>query len=174
MQSAARVAALAFFPLLLCLHASRVRAETEPLPSPDPRGEWYGWQTLAVDGSSLLLGIVAGAAIDDVAPSSIGVTAATWYGASAVFVPAVHEAHGNWPIAVGSLGIRAFLPPVTGLFGLLAGCSAHGDFEGSCARPGWAGGTMVGLAGAAAFDAIVAREPRDRGASASPGTAARS
>jgi hypothetical protein len=118
------------------------------------RGDYYGWQTLTVDAAAVVLaGVVAATA--DVEPEPFNVFAATWYGVSAVAAPAVHYAHDNWPIGMASFGMRTLLPPVFGFFGLLASCTANEEFEGECARPGWATGSVIGLSGAALIDGLL-------------------
>jgi hypothetical protein len=120
----------------------------------DPVLERYAWQILVADAAGVLAGVAVASSVD-VRANRLGVMAATWYGVGALAAPALHYAHGNWPIGLGDLGTRLLLPPVVGFFGLLGACTANRDFEGSCARPGWAVGSMIGLGGWALFDAFV-------------------
>ena len=117
---------------------------------------WYGLETLAVDGAGLLAGGVAAATLDfsrGHEPPKLGLVAAGWYGVGAVGAPAVHYAHGNTGLGMASLGFRSLVPPVTGFFGLIGVCVGRGDFEHDCVVDGYVGGTIFGLASAAAFDA---------------------
>lgn len=97
--------------------------------------QWYGWQTLVVDGISLLtapayclgcIGYVVGA-------------------------PIVHAAHGRWGAAGGSLGLRVAAPIGLGLgFYALAG-----DDRSSNRIAIGAAGFVIGIATAIAVDAAV-------------------
>lgn len=131
-------------------------AKSEGTP---PRGDtWYGAQTLAVDGAGILAGGIAAATLDFSPrhePPKLGLVAGAWYGVGAVGAPAVHYAHGNVGLGMASLGFRTLIPPVTGFFGLIGVCVGRGDFEHDCVVDGYVGGTLAGLAGAAAFDAGV-------------------
>ena len=126
-------------------------------------GEWYGWQTLAVDGLALGAGIAAAATLEfppRERPSAAGVIASTWYGLGALAAPSVHYAHGRTGVGVGDFGVRLVLPPTVGFAGWLAACTARRHFDTDCARSGWTAGSLVGLAGAAALDAGVLASPR--------------
>lgn len=136
-------------------HTTGARADAPSAARSVPRrGAWYGWQTLAVDAGSLALAGAVAATVD-VEPDPLNVLAATWYGASAVAAPAVHYAHDNWPLGLAAFGMRALAPPVIGFFGLVAACTANAEFEGDCARPGWAVGSLIGISGAALADALL-------------------
>jgi hypothetical protein len=118
--------------------------------------EWYGWQTLTVDGVALAGGIAAAAALDfppRERPSAPGVVAASWYGLGALAAPAVHYAHGRMGVGIGDFGVRLVLPPTTGFVAWLTLCTVRGRFDRDCARTGWVAGSFAGLAGAAALDA---------------------
>ena len=127
---------------------------------------WYGMQTLAVDGAALLTGGIAAATLDFSPrhePPTLGLVAGVWYGAGAVGAPAVHYAHGNTGLGMASLGFRTLIPPVTGFFGLLGVCVGRGDFEHDCVVDGYVGGSLFGLASAAAIDAgLLAWDPPPR------------
>jgi hypothetical protein len=139
--------------------ASASAAEPEPLP---PASTWYGWQTLAIDAASLVLG-GAIAATADVAIEPLNIVAATWFGAGATFTPAVHYAHDNWPVGLSAFGLRVVAPPVIGLVGWLGACTGHGEFDSECAQDGWGVGSLVGLSGAALVDGLLlARERPQR------------
>jgi hypothetical protein len=87
--------------------------------------------------------------------SKLGLFTATWYGAGIVAAPAVHYANRHWPVGLADFALRALFPPLAGVGGLLASCTYKDEFSRSCARGGWSGGMLFGLAGAAAFDALV-------------------
>jgi hypothetical protein len=126
-----------------------------PPPAAANEREWYGWQTLLIDGAGIATGIAASNAID-ANPGKLGMTAGTWYGIGALGAPAVHYAHRRWYIGLADFGMRALAPPLIGFFGLLASCwSNHDSFEVSCARSGWGTGSLIGLVGASAVDALL-------------------
>lgn len=136
-------------------------ALADPKPKPKPEsiaerhGTWYGAQVLAVDGAGLLAGGIAAATLDFSPrhePPKLGLVAGVWYGVGAVGAPAVHYAHGNVGLGLASLGFRTLIPPLTGVFGLVGVCVGRGDFERDCVVDGLVGGSLVGLAGAAAID----------------------
>jgi hypothetical protein len=160
---AAPVAALA----LTVATSASADPKTKPEESaPPPSATWYGLETLAVDGAGLLAGGIATATLDFSPrhePPKLGLMAGVWYGVGAVGAPAVHYAHGNTGLGMASLGFRALVPPVTGFFGLIGVCVGRGDFEHDCVVDGYVGGTIVGLASAAAVDAgLLAWDPPPR------------
>lgn len=129
------------------------------------KSEGYALHVFAADLGSVLTGVVIGATLDaDAAhrPTNLGITAATWYGLGALAAPAVHYAHGNGGIGGASLGMRLFIPPLVSLFGFVGVCVSRGEFEADCRRDGLTGGSLVGLAGVAALDALVFANPRPR------------
>lgn len=125
----------------------------------------YTLHVVAADLGSVLTGVVLGATLDaDAAhrPTDLGIVAATWYGLGVLAAPAVHYAHGNGGIGGASLGMRLFIPPLVSLFGFVGVCTSRGEFEADCRRDGLTGGSLVGLAGVAALDALVFANPRPR------------
>jgi hypothetical protein len=102
----------------------------------------------------MAVGIGVAASVDSDA-TKLGLFTATWYGAGVVGAPAVHYAHRHWPVGLADFALRALFPPLAGFGGLLAACTYNDEFETSCARGGWSGGMLVGLVGAAAFDAFI-------------------
>jgi hypothetical protein len=71
----------------------------------------------------------------------------------------VHYAHGNDAGALASFGVRLLFPPLTATIGLLENCLKDSNFKNHCTDPGLIGGSLVGLAGVAAADALLfARE----------------
>ncbi len=160
---AARVAAVALTVATAALGDPKTKpAETEPPGD----ATWYGMQTLAVDGAGLLAGGIAAATLDFSPrhePPTLGLVAGVWYGVGAVGAPAVHYANGNVGLGMASLGFRTLIPPVTGFFGLIGVCVGRGDFEHDCVVDGYVGGTVFGLASAAAIDAgLLAWDPPPR------------
>ena len=114
----------------------------------------YGWQVLLVDVAGLVAGVGVAASVENDA-SPFGMVAATWYGVGLLGAPPVHYGNGNWPLGMASFGFRALVPPLIGVSGLVSACLSENDFNSDCSRTGWAAGTLFGLAGAAAFDALV-------------------
>jgi hypothetical protein len=107
-----------------------------------------------VDLAAVSIGIGVAASVEsDVSP--YGLVAGTWYGVGLVAAPAVHYAGQQWPLGLGDFALRTLFPPLIGLTGILAACVAHDEFDSGCARAGVTGGLLFGLAGAAAFDALV-------------------
>lgn len=136
------------------LHAQEARALDLQLRAPAPAPKRYPLQILMVDAAGLLAGVAVSEA-RDARPSRLDLIAATWYGVGAVAAPAVHEAHGNWPIGVGDFGMRLLAPPLIGAVGLLGACLGNHEFDRTCVRDGWAAGSLIGLAGAATADALL-------------------
>jgi hypothetical protein len=120
--------------------------------------EWQGWQTLAIDLAGIAAGIGVAASVNSDA-TKLGLFTATWYGVGVVGAPAVHYANRRWPVGIADFAIRALFPPVVGVGGLLVSCVYNDEFDRSCSRGGWSGGMLFGLAGAAAFDALLLSRP---------------
>jgi hypothetical protein len=116
----------------------------------DEHENWYGWQTLAVDGTSLAVAI-GGAASNVGALGGFGLVG---YVAGA---PIVHFAHGHVGTGFASAGLRVGLPIVGALIGFAAeDCHGGGEF---CGLGGAAVGLLVGGAAAITLDAaVLARE----------------
>jgi hypothetical protein len=74
----------------------------------EPQQVWYGWQTLIVDGSVLLLLPLALGAETQNAGSNAALALAV--GGYALGAPIVHLAHGNYGRAAGSFALRVTLP----------------------------------------------------------------
>ena len=105
---------------------------------------WYGWQTLAADGTSLLvLPTVAGVTQS----AELGVVALAGY---FLAPPFIHGAHGRWGIFAASLGLRVGMPFVGGLLGSAADADCSGEL---CIPVGAAFGVVLGALGAVALDA---------------------
>lgn len=173
---------------LLCLHwlliapsvfaepvrtaAASAASEPTAVENTPAAGRWYGGQVLLADAAGLTVGAALAlglAAEHEHRPSDLGLVGSAWYGVGAVAAPAVHFAHGQGGHGMASLALRALVPPVSGVLGLTVGCLGNGEFETSCRRSGVTGGTLVGLAAAAAYDASVlaytdggAQEPAQR------------
>jgi hypothetical protein len=127
-------------------------APSRPPASPvTPR---YGWQTFLADMGSTSL-VVAGMATQSAAGIAIGC------GAYLVGGPIVHVAHDNTTGALGSLGIRIFVPLATAFLG--AAVADVGRHSADTVGVGAGVGLATGLVAATAFDALVlAKEPRDK------------
>lgn len=109
---------------------------------------WYGWQTLAADGLSLLM---AGAEQGGVA-----------VGTYVLVAPVIHAAHGAPGKGLGSLALRVLLPISFAMGGMEVSCSIHwgNDPEGDeCYPVGLVVGALVGAGAASAIDAtLLARQ----------------
>jgi hypothetical protein len=126
---------------------------------------WYGWQTLAADGTSLLvLPIAAGVSQSP----ALGVVAVAGY---FLAPPFIHGAHGRWSMFAASLGLRVLTPVLGGLLGSALDHDCRGDL---CIPVGAGIGVAVGVLGAVALDAsllsyeTVEPDPRYRGARTRP------
>jgi len=114
--------------------------------SPEPKRRWYGWQTLLVDGASVVLLAVGGASNSS---SDASVAAAAFGSIGYLFgAPIVHAAHGNWGKAGGSFAFRAG-SIVLLLIGAVS-CT-NGSFEGNCS-----GGDLLLVLGALGIPAAIA------------------
>ena len=120
-----------------------------------PRRQWYGWQTLAADGASLLLLISAGAVANDTGRTA-DQASATLVAMGVVgyeFAPGiVHFAHGYTGRGFASFGLRLGMP----LAGAILGAAAASDCDSfGCEGSGVGLGLLLGMAGAIAIDAAV-------------------
>ena len=127
---------------------SIARADDEPAaPRTQPHEEetsWYGWQTLAADGTSLLvLPIAAGVSQSP----GLGLVAVAGY---FLAPPFIHGAHGRWGMFGASLGLRVVAPVIGGLLGAALDGDCRGDI---CIPVGAALGVAAGALGAVAIDA---------------------
>jgi hypothetical protein len=119
--------------------------------------EWYGWQTLLVDGAAVGLTVA-------LANSHQNVAGAVFAGGYVLGGPAVHLAHGHRTKAGGSLALRLAAPLLGGMIGgvATAGCDSDkppGE-RGECGGIGLATGATLGLLAAILTDSIwLAREP---------------
>lgn len=103
-------------------------------PSDGVHQEWYGWQTLTVDGAALLLATLglAASAGDQGSGGDGTLTLAT--GLFLLGGPVVHFAHENVTQGFASLGLRVATPVLFALVG-------YGVQKSSC------GGNLCGLGG---------------------------
>jgi hypothetical protein len=137
------------------------------LPSEEPRTElrsqWYGWQTLLVDGA-VLVGSISVVTIYAGKPDG--------HGSDAVLAPlfafplggpVVHWAHGRVGTGFGDLGIRLAAPILATFIGAAIGGSINSNRSSAWTTAGGEYGALVGLASgcaaAIAIDAaVLARE----------------
>jgi len=111
---------------------------------------WYGWQTLATDGASLLLMVAAASASDAPGSEEMAWLALGGYLGGG---PIVHLAHGEPARALGSLALRGGLPILTGVVGSqLEDCSPSSDF---CGLGGAVLGGMAGILTAIVIDSAL-------------------
>lgn len=126
-----------------------------PAPAPAPslgapeavtESRWYGWQTLIVDGSAIVVGVASQQPIVFLAGYALG-------------GPIVHWAHGNVGTGFVSLGLRVLVPVATTFVGYsidAASCKPDAWF---CGLGGAALGALVGYVGAVTVDSVaLARE----------------
>lgn len=121
-------------------------AAAEPSPAPPARKHthWYGWQTIIVDGMSLLVMPVMAAETNSSSVVALAV------GSYALGGPIVHLAHGEIARAAGSLGLRVGLPFVGAIGGaMVEGSSCHGEF---CGLRGAVLGGALGVLAAVVID----------------------
>lgn len=122
--------------------ASGAPAAVLPAAKAPPPSEWYGWQVLVADASSLSLGIVGGLGGRSLPAAGLG--AVTYVGVS----PIIHGVHGNAGAALGSLGLRVAMP-TGGLF--LGAAIGNGS-----SRSDQLGGVIVGAFTGAAAGMVLA------------------
>jgi hypothetical protein len=156
-------AALVAFSVVL-LFARGASAEEEP------RGGWYGYQTLLADGVAAVL---AGRAIQaSRAGASGGALAGDATPTAAVYVlgaPSVHLIHGHPRRALADAGARAAIPAALGALGILVGggvglalAQANPQAERTpfaYALYGGIAGVGAGLLTSITLDAISAHDP---------------
>jgi hypothetical protein len=122
-----------------------------------PEAEWYGWQTLIVDGVGLGLGLAVAATAErgaTRAPTSLAWVGTTMYGVGALGAPAVHYAQGRYALGAADFALRVLMPPVTGLVGAAGVCLAR-DLNSGCADEGLAVGSLLGVVLAMGADAAL-------------------
>lgn len=122
-------------------------------PEERPR-RWYGWQTLATDGSALLLigaSISTGSGNSDSAAATFGFGA---LGAYALGGPIVHFAHANVGRGLASLGMRVGAPVLLGYAGVLLENCGNGGGE-FCGLGGAVLGFSAGVISAVVIDSAV-------------------
>ncbi|MBL9109223.1 MAG: hypothetical protein JNM74_08130 [Myxococcales bacterium] len=128
-------------PSLLLALGAPARAQAEEASST----RWYGYQTIAVDATSIGLLAAAGAVHEDAMPWLAG----SALGLYALGPVVVHGANGRGIAGLGSLGLRVGLPLVGAFLGL--GVGAASSFKGMAELA--AGGAFVGAVGAMVLDA---------------------
>ena len=139
----------------------------EPAAAGSNATRWYGWQTLAVDGALLTIGLLPLRPSDSSANTAF---ALGWYGGYALGAPIVHWAHGHVGKGFGSLGMRLGGPLAGALLGVgvaLATGASFGvkDSSGNQLYVGTGdriaeGGVILGMLAPVIIDAaVLAREP---------------
>jgi hypothetical protein len=142
------------------------RAAPPPPPADDederPKpGQWYGYQTLAVDAASLALAAMS-------VRTGSGALGLASLGTYVIGPPIVHFAHGHVGKGFADLGLRLGLPVGGALVGVgigcaLGGCGGGGDFAGyGAAIGGLVGGASGGVAAMILDWALLSREPGQR------------
>ena len=121
------------------------------------KSQWYGWQTLIVDGSW----IVGGPLLASVSAES---GAALILGGYFLGPPIVHWAHGQVGRGFADLGIRVGAPVVLGTVGYLVftGGGSNGSYDALAGAVGILLGAGLGIVAAIVVDAAaLAYEPAD-------------
>lgn len=145
-----RIASASGGPIITGVTTARPEARIEQ-PS-DPMREWYGWQTLALDGASVSIVLLGGLALatDEYQLEEVG---ATWILGSAVPYlfgsPVLHAVRGHSGKAWASFGLRLGMPLAGYAAGAFPECHS-GDF---CKVGYGAVGGAIGIAGAMVIDA---------------------
>ncbi len=126
---------------------------------------WYGWQSLAVDGGALALGVTAlfvkgdTQRSEDVA-SGLAIAGGVAYGAGA---PTLHLLHDKPWHALGSFGMRGALPALGAvLWSATVTCPPPGQEYGKCGTGPLIFGAAAGALVAMALDATLLRWERPR------------
>lgn len=133
------------------IEAPRRPTEAQPAPPPPARrptrGDWYGWQILVADGSSLMM-----------MPIKVG------YVGYFVAAPVVHFGHERWSTGVTSAGLRVVAPAV-GIFAVATMRSCRGAL---CGHEGVFAAALGGALAMGIDAAVLAREdaPADAAAPA--------
>jgi hypothetical protein len=114
---------------------------------------WYGWQTFTTDG--VAAGLFLGAVADHDSTPLFG-TSAIAFGLGA---PIVHLAHGQWEMAIGSVGLRIAGASLGALIGSQSDVRTSSDGAGDRGADASAKWTTVGVAlgglAASAMDGLV-------------------
>jgi hypothetical protein len=117
----------------------------------EPR-EWYGWQTLVIDGAALTAGVIVTVRRDEPdRRKRIAGLAVLPYVTGLLISPWVHAFHGRWGTALGSLALRAFAPALGVLAGLGGYCAASGGAD-ECTADGAIYGLLAGTVLTATID----------------------
>lgn len=124
-----------------------------PAPTAQERRYWYGWQTLIVDGASIVTSVAA-----SISPSHPIVGLPLGGAGLLLGGPIVHWAHGNLGKGFASLGILLATGLVGGGIGVGIGCAAEfvercrGEFESLGKLSGFLLGLNVGATVGSAID----------------------
>lgn len=151
--------------LALCAFSSLASAAPTVPPPPHERESlppsqrrWYGWQTLSVDGGAMALGLTALALASSDGPGhSENVAQGLVFGSAVAYAaggPTVHLIHHRPWQALGSFGLRAGLPFLTGTIGLVSQTCPppDGSEYGNCGLGGLIAGVAVGAVLAMVLD----------------------
>ncbi|MEI9953082.1 MAG: hypothetical protein WDO74_29900 [Pseudomonadota bacterium] len=117
---------------------------------PQAARRWYGWQTFAADG---VAGTVFLAAVADDHNTTLFALSGLSFGLGA---PVIHLSHGNWQVALGSLGLRVAGPFVGALIGSQSDIRVSEDATSTDRSSKWgvAGAAIGGLV-ASAIDGLL-------------------
>jgi len=111
---------------------------------------WYGWQTFSADGIAAGF-FFAGVADDHNAPL-LGVSGVTF----AVGAPVVHLSHGQWEMALGSVGLRVVGPLLGAVIGSTQDGETSSDTSGGNTSAKWTTtGVAIGGLVASAVDGLL-------------------
>lgn len=127
-----------------------VEPRSTSAPAAPPARRWYGWQTFAADGAASVLFLTAVA--DDHNTTLFALSGLT-FGLGA---PAIHVAHGNWEVALGSLGLRFAGPFIGIMIGSQSDIRSSEDATSSDSSSKWAiAGAAIGGLVASAIDGLL-------------------
>lgn len=129
---------------LLLSAPALAHADDTLTPQPAAVTEWYGWQSLIADGSSIGI-MVGGNAARSPGAGYFGI--AGWYLAS----PVIHAVHGHGGKAAAALGLRLGLPVLGGL----VGAAAQNDRSDEDVPAGLVYGALLGVVAAMVIDDVV-------------------
>jgi hypothetical protein len=134
----------------------------EPEKASDDDRQWYGWQTMVVDGVGLGLGVYGAFRTSDqpidgkertrLQKNPMLGLAVGWYLVNFFVPPIVHWGHGEIGKGFLDFGIRSMGTPLGAVVGMIGYCAATGAIKG-CSDDGFAAGWVGSLAIAAMVDA---------------------
>jgi hypothetical protein len=137
--------------------SSDIAAAPAPTTTLSTQREWYGWQTLLVDGATLgAIPLEIGASSSFANTPSASYLLFTSLGGYALGAPIIHAAHGHWKRGAADFGLRAGAVALGSAIGAAAGgapSSCDGRVAGCLDQGG--GGLVAGAAIGAAVASLI-------------------